>query len=1321
MLPFFVFAYDDVTTHRALTQEIIEFFNASYPQQGITSQDTDIMIQGSKDEDAFGRWMRHYYDPMNDKGLVYFGVNWQSSKEWANDSVAQATYKIQDAPEKTMYGTVKDLFSGNTDYSWERAIYEYAWGDKKRGLDSLGHILHLIEDATVPDHTRNDAHPAFGEIIKEKYPNAPEVISSFLKNSDNTDASPYESFAKFDLNSLNIAEELKNKKPIILSSLNEYFNELTRYSNNNFFSRDTISESQYSSPKPISFMDKILSDGRITTFGIGKDNFGNYYLVRLPHKSNWRELITLDNNAEIKLSIQDTDNLILTNYWFRLSNQSILHGAGVIKLFFDEVKKEKETKTLYNKNRSWLGKQIDDFKKGAFGMASILYGSSVTLNDLEDSPVTQSNEIPAVAISQPPVTTPPQEPPKTKPSETPPATALNQEPTPPALAPITPPPSQPQAAALLSSNTSSQLPIAGVSGPPLQQNQNPETTPAPPATPPAENPPAAPQDTIPPPAPTITTPNQDNQTFTADFVNFNGTAEVNSIISQNFSQATITTDANGNWSLALASLPQGTTTIQFFAKDAAGNVSDSAERSIFIDSISPATELLINECASTLAAGQCLITSPTLTLNWSTIANDIDHYIVECESNNAVCSNFNFSNTTATSTTYAIPNSDASYSFRAKAVDKNGNEGAVDSKTAIVVSKPIVINEVAWAGTSSNHSQDEWIELYNNTDSDIDLTGWVLRSKTDNSPYIKLSSVIPAKEFYLLERSKDDNTILDIAANQTYTGALENSPNAEILELSRASTTIDQTTLCSGNYWCGGEASGYYYTLERYDPLASGVDSNNWGTWAGFLENGKNADNQPIKGTPGKRNSINYLISKNQSYLNQDKTLKKSQSPYLITNNFAVNNGATLTIEPNTTIKFFQSASLTINGILKAEGTTVQPIIFTSFKDDLYANDTNQDGNATLPRPGDWNFIKIKAEGSVLNNTVIRYGGIEDLSNDSWASLRIENAVASVKNSVIEEGGVYGIYLKNSSSLIEKNIIRNNNIRNNADSTGIIIEGGSPQILNNDFINNTYGMRITGGASPVVSGNKFEKNYLPVQFGWAYPKFSGNSASANNTNGIELYGSLGQDYSLDADLPYMLQSSSFSVPAGKTLTIQPGAIIKFLNSGISVSGTLKAEGLADKKIIFTSLNDDDCGINGCGDTNATTTLPQPGDWNNITFNAGSSASILNNAIIRYGGVKFPLDPDWGAIKIKNSSLEIRNTVIENNNHAGMWLENSASTTISDSIISDTQTPLNEQGFGLLLTSFSSPIIQNTTFRNNQTHIYKDGTSNYTDGGGNVFE
>jgi len=92
----------------------------------------------------------------------------------------------------------------------------------------------------------------------------------------------------------------------------------------------------------------------------------------------------------------------------------------------------------------------------------------------------------------------------------------------------------------------------------------------------------------------------------------------------------------------------------------------------------------------------------------------------------------------------------------------------------------VVINEVAWMGTAAGYA-NEWIELYNATDQAIDLTDWSIVA-ADGTPNISLSGVISAHAYFLLERL-DDFTVSDIPADLIYTGAMENSPNAESMIL----------------------------------------------------------------------------------------------------------------------------------------------------------------------------------------------------------------------------------------------------------------------------------------------------------------------------------------------------------------------------------------------------------------------------------------------------------------------------------------------------------------------------------------------------------
>ena len=92
----------------------------------------------------------------------------------------------------------------------------------------------------------------------------------------------------------------------------------------------------------------------------------------------------------------------------------------------------------------------------------------------------------------------------------------------------------------------------------------------------------------------------------------------------------------------------------------------------------------------------------------------------------------------------------------------------------------VVINEVAWMGTAAS-AQDEWIELANNTDQDIDLNGWTLAA-ADGTPSIALTGTIPANGYYLLERT-DDTTVSNIPADWTGSFGSGLSNNGEVLVL----------------------------------------------------------------------------------------------------------------------------------------------------------------------------------------------------------------------------------------------------------------------------------------------------------------------------------------------------------------------------------------------------------------------------------------------------------------------------------------------------------------------------------------------------------
>ncbi|MCF7846126.1 MAG: lamin tail domain-containing protein [Candidatus Peribacteraceae bacterium] len=164
--------------------------------------------------------------------------------------------------------------------------------------------------------------------------------------------------------------------------------------------------------------------------------------------------------------------------------------------------------------------------------------------------------------------------------------------------------------------------------------------------------------------------------------------------------------------------------------------------------------------------------------------------------------------------------------------------------------RSIVINEIAWMGTLSS-SYDEWIELANPTDSDIEISGWIL-SAEDGSPLIELVGTIAANSFFLLERT-DDTTVDDIIADQIYTGTLGN--DGEVLILSDPEgNEIDRI-----DAWHAGDNAAKI-SMERIDPAIDGIDPANWTNNDGVTFSGLDAEDNPLTGTPRSKNSV-YVVT----------------------------------------------------------------------------------------------------------------------------------------------------------------------------------------------------------------------------------------------------------------------------------------------------------------------------------------------------------------------------------------------------------------------------------------------------------------------------
>ena len=358
-----VLAYH-VETHAYLTREIVDFYNEHFPDKEITEGQAIFLVDGSRREDDIPRWMNHFYDPVHDRGLENPGLGtWEAAKLWAEDENNQnrAMYKVPATIASILSAFEQKKISAvstETNFAWQRAIWYGANDEWEKAFFALGHVLHLIEDISVPDHTRNDAHPI---------------------------GSPYENWAgQFSSNNRdkNLPSRLVGEAPIVLEDLGAFFDSLATYSNNNFYSADTIGiQSGFPLPQPD--FDIRNEQG---TFAAREDKVGTILLFR---KIGGDSYLTT-NKAAITLKDEDVN----ASYWSRLSTKTVEYGAGVVKLFFEEVETAKNNPEFQKQEEeSFLATLVNAGRNAVGKMADAIRGSVATVRNTINE---QASQIPEV-------------------------------------------------------------------------------------------------------------------------------------------------------------------------------------------------------------------------------------------------------------------------------------------------------------------------------------------------------------------------------------------------------------------------------------------------------------------------------------------------------------------------------------------------------------------------------------------------------------------------------------------------------------------------------------------------------------------------------------------------------------------------------------------------------------------------------------------------------------------------------------------------------------------------------------------------------------
>ncbi len=392
---------------------------------------------------------------------------------------------------------------------------------------------------------------------------------------------------------------------------------------------------------------------------------------------------------------------------------------------------------------------------------------------------------------------------------------------------------------------------------------------------------------------------------------------------------------------------------------------------------------------------------------------------------------------------------------------------------------------------------------------------------------------------------------------------------------------------------------------------------------------------------------------------------------YLMLGTITVPETLSLTIEPSVVIKsYYYLHRIVVQGLFTSDAALGTEIVFTSVKDDTHGNplDTNKDGTQSVPSVNDWSGIVFESTSdpvSLIDYNIIKYASLHSTYYNTRyiydGAITLENASPTISNCEIKDID-FGIYAFQSSNPV----ITNNEITNAAKTP----------------------VALSVAADPTFSGNNF------TNATWTALGIIGEEIGLN---GIIRK----RDVAGYANISYLLLED-MTINTGVYVTVEPGVVIKFLNTGIFVRGGFMADGTtlgkdSYEEIIFTSLKDDNFGnpMDTNGDGNST--APSRGDWKTIRYEETSDDGFN---LIRYAQVKFAGSNSWGNITFTDAAGLIQYVTSSEAYYYGVKCEGASTPTFDNVDIA------NSRLDPIAMSLKSDPTFSNITFAGNGSNGIK---------------
>lgn len=378
-------------------------------------------------------------------------------------------------------------------------------------------------------------------------------------------------------------------------------------------------------------------------------------------------------------------------------------------------------------------------------------------------------------------------------------------------------------------------------------------------------------------------------------------------------------------------------------------------------------------------------------------------------------------------------------------------------------------------------------------------------------------------------------------------------------------------------------------------------------------------------------------------------------SPYIILDSLIINASAVLTIDEGTVVMFkyhpdpAQKSYMIVNGGIRTAYNESAPVIFTSERDDVMG-DYNGDGNATVPRPGDWGYVQFNCPDPSnseygINYVNFSYGGGR---NPDTISLPEYYPMVAFRDEIHNDYDLMWVdyctfkYSKGTALRMGNAAISNSRISDCIN--GIILTSSNSKLVNSTIEDNS-------GYPIFLDGLKLTLDYNDSEtLNFFIEDFSGNTFKNNGRNYFAIAGKVEvvEGDNIPPPMTMDLEWKKLSIPYlvtsplqfyGINIYLERGTLVKFkfypenskkpyifLDPESTIATLVDA---GTEKTIFTSEFDHRYDYEPFSGNHRD---PMAGDW---AYIEGSSFN-LRDCVFKYGGVY--VNPQTGTISSDSSAV-----------------------------------------------------------------------------------